>query len=43
MLAMWDGSIRPVVDSVFGLDDVVDAARKVNSGDQFGKVVLALS
>ena len=43
MLAMWDGSIRPVVDSVFALDDVVDAARKVNSGDQFGKVVLALS
>jgi NADPH:quinone reductase-like Zn-dependent oxidoreductase len=43
MLAMWDGSIRPVVDSVFALDDVGDAARKVEGGDQFGKVVLALS
>jgi NADPH:quinone reductase-like Zn-dependent oxidoreductase len=43
MLALWDGSIRPVVDSVFALDDVVDAARKVDHGDQFGKIVLALS
>jgi len=43
MLAQWDGSIRPVVDSVFPLDEVADAARKVDHGDQFGKIVLAVS
>jgi NADPH:quinone reductase-like Zn-dependent oxidoreductase len=43
MLAMWDGSIRPVVDTVLPLDDVVEAARKVDRGDQFGKIVLALN
>jgi zinc-binding alcohol dehydrogenase/oxidoreductase len=43
MLAMWDGSIKPVVDSTFALDDVVAAAKKVDSGDQFGKVVVAVS
>jgi zinc-binding alcohol dehydrogenase/oxidoreductase len=43
MLAMWDGSIKPVVDSTFPLDDIVAAAKKVDSGDQFGKVVVAIS
>ena len=43
MLAMFDGSIQPVVDSVFGLDEVVAAAEKVNGGDQFGKVLLAIA
>ena len=43
MLAMWDGSIKPVVDSTFPLDDIVSAAKKVDSGDQFGKVVVAIS
>ena len=41
MLAMWDGSIRPVVDTVIPLHDVVEAARKVDRGDQFGKIVSA--
>jgi len=43
MLAMWDGSIRPVVDSVHAMDDVVAAAQRVERGDQFGKVVLAIA
>lgn len=43
MLALFDGSLKPAVDSVYGLDDVVQAAEKVNGGDQFGKVVLAVS
>lgn len=43
MLAMWDGSIRPIVDTTFAMDDVVAAANKVNGGDQFGKVVLAVA
>ncbi|BDE05167.1 alcohol dehydrogenase [Vulcanimicrobium alpinum] len=42
MLAMWDGSIRPIVDSVFPMDDIVAAAKKVDSGEQFGKVVVAV-
>ncbi|HZO95551.1 MAG TPA: zinc-binding dehydrogenase [Candidatus Baltobacteraceae bacterium] len=43
MLAMFDGSIKPVVDSVFPMDDVVAAAKKVDAGDQFGKVLLAVA
>ncbi|GAC1578096.1 MAG: zinc-binding dehydrogenase [Candidatus Elarobacter sp.] len=40
MLAMFDGSIKPMVDSVYAMDDVVAAAEKVDRGDQFGKVIL---
>jgi NADPH:quinone reductase-like Zn-dependent oxidoreductase len=43
MLAMWDGSIKPVVDSVFPLAEIVAAAKKVEGGDQFGKVVVAVA
>jgi zinc-binding alcohol dehydrogenase/oxidoreductase len=43
MLARWDGSIKPVVDSVFPMDDIVTAAAKVAAGDQFGKVVVAIT
>ncbi len=43
MLKMWDGSIKPAVDQVYAMDDVVAAAERVLAGDQFGKVVLAIS
>src|SRR5579884_2618385 len=43
MLAMFDGSIKPVVDSVFPMDDVVAAAKKVDAGEQFSKVLLAIA
>jgi zinc-binding alcohol dehydrogenase/oxidoreductase len=43
MLTMWDGSLKPVVDSVYPMDDIVTAAKKVDSGDQFGKVLLAIA
>ena len=43
MLGMWDGSIKPIVDSVYAMDDVVEAATKVDKGDQFGKVLLAIA
>ena len=43
MLAVFDGSIKPVVDSVHPMDDVVAAARKVEKGDQMGKVVLKIA
>ena len=42
MLALFDGSLKPAVDRVYALDDVVEAAEKMNGGEQFGKVVLAV-
>ena len=43
MLTMFDGSLKPAVDAVYPMDDVVAAAEKMNSGDQFGKIVLAIA
>jgi len=43
MLALFDGSIKPAVDRVYAMDDVVEAAEKMNGGEQFGKVVLAVA
>ena len=34
---------RPVVDSVYGLEDVADAHRRIESGEHFGKVVLRIA
>ena len=42
MLAMFDGSIKPAVDHVYAMDDVVAAAESVDKGAQFGKVLLAV-
>jgi NADPH:quinone reductase-like Zn-dependent oxidoreductase len=42
MLAMFDGSLKPAVDCVYAMDEVVEAAEKMNGGEQFGKVVLAV-
>jgi len=36
-------SIKPAVDKVYAMDDVVAAATSVAKGDQFGKVVLAIA
>ena len=38
--ALADGRIKPVVDSVFALDDIVAAKARVDSGALIGKVVL---
>lgn len=43
MLALFDGSIKPAVDKVYAMDDVVAAAKAVDKGAQFGKVILAIS
>ncbi|HTJ25033.1 MAG TPA: zinc-binding dehydrogenase [Candidatus Limnocylindria bacterium] len=43
MLAQFDGSLKPVVDAVYGIDDAVAAAGKIAAGDQFGKIVLAIT
>ncbi len=42
MLALFDGSLKPAVDSVYALDEAAAAAQKVDRGDQFGKVLLAV-
>jgi zinc-binding alcohol dehydrogenase/oxidoreductase len=42
MLALFDGSLKPAVDHVYAMDEVVQAAEKMNGGEQFGKVVLAV-
>jgi len=43
MLALFDGSLKPAVDRVYAMDEVVEAAEKMNGGEQFGKVVLAVA
>lgn len=40
--ALTDGRLRPVIDSVFPMDRVADAHRRLASGDAFGKVVLTI-
>ena len=34
------GSLRPAVDSVFPLNDIADAHRRMESNDSFGKIVI---
>jgi len=36
------GTIEPVIDSVFSLDKIQDAHRRLESNETFGKVVLAM-
>jgi NADPH:quinone reductase-like Zn-dependent oxidoreductase len=43
MLALFETGMKPAVDRVFPMDDVVAAAERVLAGDQFGKVVLAIA
>ena len=43
VLAAIDAGLRPVVDSVYPLDDVQAALARLDAGDQFGKVVLKIS
>jgi len=37
------GSIQPVIDSVFALEKIHDAHRRLESNETFGKVVLTMS
>jgi NADPH:quinone reductase-like Zn-dependent oxidoreductase len=43
MLQLFETGLKPAVDRVFPIDDVVAAAERVLAGDQFGKVVLAIA
>lgn len=40
--ALEDGRLRPVIDSVFPMERVAEAHRRLASGDAFGKVVLTI-
>ncbi len=42
MLALFDGPLVPVVDRVFPLAAAPDAHRRMDSADQFGKIVLEI-
>ncbi|MFI6597445.1 zinc-dependent alcohol dehydrogenase family protein [Nonomuraea sp. NPDC050536] len=37
-----EGAFRPVVDRLFPLEDIVDAHRHMDSGTQFGKIVVTV-
>jgi NADPH2:quinone reductase len=45
--AVWpvigEGRFKPVIDSVFSLDDVVEAHRRIDSGEHVGKIILTMS
>jgi NADPH:quinone reductase-like Zn-dependent oxidoreductase len=43
VLKAIDAGLRPVVDSVFPLNQVQDALTRVDTSEQFGKVVLSVS
>jgi NADPH:quinone reductase-like Zn-dependent oxidoreductase len=43
VLKAIDGGLRPVVDHVYPLDQVQDALTRVDTSEQFGKVVLSVS
>ncbi len=42
MLALFDTGLKPVVDRIYPMTDVAEAARRVLDGEQFGKVLLAI-
>jgi len=43
MLTMFDGPLVPIIDRVFPLTAAPDAHRRMDQGDQFGKIVLEIS
>jgi NADPH:quinone reductase-like Zn-dependent oxidoreductase len=38
-----EGTLRPVIDSVFAFEEIVEAHRRVDSGHKVGSVVVAFS
>lgn len=42
MLELFANGLKPAIDRVFPMSDVVAAANRVLAGDQFGKVLLAI-
>lgn len=42
MLERFDGTIKPVIDRVYAMDEAVRAAQRLENAAQFGKVVLRI-
>ena len=42
MLALYAGGLRPIVDTVLPLDRAAEAHRRMEAGQQFGKIVLRI-
>ena len=42
MVKLYQGGLRPVIDKVFPLEQAADAHRRMEAGDQFGKIVLTI-
>lgn len=42
MSLVWQGRLKPVVDSVFSMADAQAAYRRLEAGEQFGKVVIEI-
>ena len=43
MLKLYEGGLRPVIDKVFPVEQASDAHIRMEAGDQFGKIVLAIA
>jgi len=43
MLALFEGGLRPVVDRVYPMERCAEAAERLRSAEQFGKIILAIS
>lgn len=43
MLALFERGLKPAIDRVYSFEEVVEAAKRMASGEQFGKIVLAIS
>jgi NADPH:quinone reductase-like Zn-dependent oxidoreductase len=42
MNLVWQGKLKPVVDSIFSMDEAVAAYQRLEAGEQFGKIVIEI-
>ncbi len=42
LAALESGSLKPVIDKTFKLEEIVDAHRYLESNQQFGKIVVTV-
>ena len=41
-IGLASGALKPIIDRTFKFDDMVDVHRYLESGEQFGKIVVTL-
>nr|WP_269767983.1 zinc-binding dehydrogenase [Caballeronia hypogeia] len=39
---MSEGALRPVIDRTFGFDEIAEAHRYMEAGNQIGKIVVTI-